>query len=61
MTPEERCMKKFQVVLTYPTYLYYVVEAEDEAEAERLASDGEGYVSCVDGAMYDDADIEIIE
>jgi hypothetical protein len=67
MTPEDRCMKKFQVVLTYPTYLYYVVEAEDEAEAERLASDGEGYVSCVtelellDGAMYDDADIEIIE
>jgi len=54
-------MKKFQVVFTYPTYLYHAVEAKDEAEAERLASDGEGYLMCVDGHMYDDADIEIIE
>ena len=56
-------MKKFQVVLTYPVYLYHVVEAEDQTEAERMARNGEGFRKSVDGEMDDDANdcIEIIE
>lgn len=42
-------MKKFQVVLTYPVYLYHVVEAEDQTEAERMVRNGEGFIKSVDG------------
>ena len=56
-------MKTYKVVLTYPVYLYHVVEAKDQTEAERMARNGEGFRKSVDGEMDDDADdcIEIIE
>ena len=50
-------MKIYKVGLSYTTYLFHLVEAEDQKEAERMARDGEGFVSSTDGELHDDADI----
>ena len=54
-------MKKFQVVLTYPVYLYHVVEAEDQTEAKHMARNGEGFRKSVDGDFAVDFADDYIE
>ena len=53
-------MKTYKVGLSYTAYLFHLVEAEDQKEAERMARDGEGFVCSTDGELHDDADIDEI-
>ena len=50
-------MKTYKVGLSYTAFLFHLVEAEDQKEAERMARDGEGFVCSTDGELHDDADI----
>jgi hypothetical protein len=50
-------MKTYKVGLSYTTYLFHLVEAEDQKEAERMARDGEDFICSTDGELHDDADI----
>ena len=53
-------MKTYKVGLSYTVYLFHLVEAKDQKEAERMARDGDGFVSSMDSELHDHADIDEI-